>query len=428
MSTCEPLQGNADFYGLGIRIGIYLQWSSSWLSLLLDPESAQGVLDATSIFVFAVAIATMIAAAHDAPAIEMYIMLQILLGFHITTLSSFGIRIWLMSPSRLHHLRTQITQRWNEDRKKRHQAQTQEDQTQRQREEAERQRSEELMRRRLQRRMDRQIPAWLNLAWDWVGFPPLKSPGQTRQDWSLALPEPLNSLYALWNLPVQLPLRIVAPLKFPGLSWSGVVWRTTIIALVTGYNLAYWFDNGGHGVQEPPTPGCEPPVVFVFSKQLLEGAVVSLGRVAAVMAVVIVGPPALTLLMLTLRVSLYALLFLYRDVYFLLTSSPMRQSLQGALGRVNQVLRHKAVPVLQSLEAYSPLFSIATVNTALVTSVLDLFEFMTTNKADSIRFSDVIKVGVSLGLGKPVRHGSPQQGPRPLSRAETMLRGWRNKT
>jgi hypothetical protein len=93
MSTCEPLQGNPDFYGLGIRIGVYLQWTSAWLTLLLDPESAQAVLDTNSILVFAVTIATIIALRREAEYIELYIMLQMLIGFPITTFSSFGIRI-----------------------------------------------------------------------------------------------------------------------------------------------------------------------------------------------------------------------------------------------------------------------------------------------------------------------------------------------
>ncbi|KAH6632564.1 hypothetical protein F5144DRAFT_255266 [Chaetomium tenue] len=441
MSTCEPLQGNSDFYGLGIRIGIYLQWGSSWLSMLLDPESAQGVLDANSIFVFAVVIATIIAATNNAPAIEMYIMLQILLGFPITSLSAFGLRIWLMSPRRLDSLRTRITQRSREDREKRRQVRQQNDERQRQKIEARNEAIEEWQRERVRRRAARNLPWWLNWASDafevlhyFMTFKPPRLPdvgvpGGTRQDLASQLPPPFDGLYTLWHFPVQLPLNIFSPLKFPGLSWSGVVWRTTIIALIIGYNLAYWFDENGHGVFEPPTPGCGPPVVFLFSKQLLHGAIISLGRAVAVIAVVVVGPPACTLLMLTLRVHVYAILFLYRDVYFYFASSPMGQTLQTALDRVNQVLQHKAVPVLQSLEAYTRyLPATAITTTAVMSSALDLFEFMTTFKADNIRFSDVIKVGVSLGLGKPVRHSPAQQGQRPMSRAETMLTGWRNKT
>lgn len=441
MSTCEPLQGNSDFYGLGIRIGIYLQWGSSWLSMLLDPESAQGVLDANSIFVFAVVIATIIAATNNAPAIEMYIMLQILLGFPITSLSAFGIRIWLMSPRRLDSLRTRITQRWREDREKRRQVQQQNDERQRQRIEARNEAFEEWQRERVRRRAGRNLPWWLNWAFEAVEvldftrftFPRLPDagvPGGTRQDLASQLPPELQGLYVLWHFPVQLPLKIFSPLKFPSLSWSGVVWRTTIITLIIGYNLAYWFDENGHGVFEPPTSGCGPPVVFLFSKkQLLHGAIISLGRAVAVIAVVVVGPPAFTLLMLTLRIHVYAVLFLYRDVYFYFASSPMGQTLQTALDRVNQVLQHKAVPILQSLEAYTGyLPATAITTTAVMTSSLDLFEFMTTFKADNIRFSDVIKVGVSLGLGKAVRQDPVQQGQRSMSRAETMLTGWRNKT
>ncbi|KAM7182618.1 hypothetical protein V8F33_014171 [Rhypophila sp. PSN 637] len=116
MSTpCEPLQGNTDFYRLRIRIGVYLQWASAWLGLLLGADSAQAILDANSAFVFAVAIATIITTKRDAPLIEVYIMLQILIGFHDTILSTFGIRIWFMDPGRLNELWRQARNLWLEN-------------------------------------------------------------------------------------------------------------------------------------------------------------------------------------------------------------------------------------------------------------------------------------------------------------------------
>jgi hypothetical protein len=75
MDTCTPFEGNSDLYGLGIRIGVYLQWISVWINLLLDPESAQATYDANSTFVFAIIIATVIAAQRDAAVIKVYIML-----------------------------------------------------------------------------------------------------------------------------------------------------------------------------------------------------------------------------------------------------------------------------------------------------------------------------------------------------------------
>ncbi|KAI1090114.1 hypothetical protein F5B19DRAFT_336883 [Rostrohypoxylon terebratum] len=108
---CEAIEGNPDFYGLGIRIGVYLQWTTAWVSLLVDPLSAQSVYDVNSVFVFAILVATMIATFANNPTIEpveTYIMLQFSLGFFLTTLSTFGLRLHLLRPSSvaqfLHHL------------------------------------------------------------------------------------------------------------------------------------------------------------------------------------------------------------------------------------------------------------------------------------------------------------------------------------
>ena len=76
MDTCTPFEGNSDLYGLGIRLGVYLQWISAWISLLLDPNSAQSIYDTNSVFVFAIMVASLIAAQQGTAAIEVYIMLQ----------------------------------------------------------------------------------------------------------------------------------------------------------------------------------------------------------------------------------------------------------------------------------------------------------------------------------------------------------------
>ncbi|KAK1767226.1 hypothetical protein QBC33DRAFT_515387 [Phialemonium atrogriseum] len=481
MSTCKSLEGNSDFYGLGIRIGIYLQWGSAWLSLLLDPESAQGVLDANSVSLFAVAIATVIAASRDAPAIEMYIMLQILLGFPVTTLSSFGFRLWLMSPRRLDKLRSEMSRLWREHCEKRREAARQREQRKGEARQRREHRRQELQRRRDQRRVDANRSAfenWLSDVRDAVLMPQEgwdsweereEEPRRERQqrhellqqrrpqqrasaqnprwwNWVLegavvisrmAFPTSVPSditvhvLYILWHLPVLLPVRLLSSLKFPGLSWSGVLWRSTTVALLMGYNLAYWFDEGGHGVQEPPSPGCGPPTVFMFSMQPLGGPIVTLGRVAAVIISVIVGIPTFVLLILTLRIFVYALLFLYRDAYFFVTSGDP-QSFKDILDRVNNVLGHRTLAVTQTLESYSSILPFVTI-TGLQTmagmerSLLDLLEFMSAYGDDSsIRFSDVIKVGVSLGMGKPVKRQSQARDSEPsVSRAQTMSAGWR---
>lgn len=361
MTTCAPFEGNSDFYGLGIRIGVYLQWISAWISLLLDPESAQSTFGSNSIFVFAIAIATVIAARSGAAAIEMYLMLQFMLGFFITTLSTLGVRLWFLSPDRLVKLEAKariardtllkavedIKSSFREERRQ----------------------GQEL----------RPFPPTVFVTFSW--FSALGPVGD-------ALQMALNVLQFFWYLPTFMPLKTLSFLKPPGLSWSGVVWRTTIAAMVAAYNLAFWFDSSGKGAKQPPRPGCGHPYVFLFSKQRLEGSVVVLGHVAAIIIAIFVFPAALILLLLTARLVVYACLFLYRDLIY--TISPATpQTLRSALDRVNALLEKSSVPIAAGLELY-PTFA----------SLVDVLGFLATPKGEAIRFSDVIRLCVSLGTGK----------------------------
>ena len=91
-------QGNDDLYGLGIRIGIYLQWISSLLTNVLLPTGTSDYLDTNSIFLFAVFIATAYATHRDGglrPA-EAFIMLQLCYGFLLSVLSVSGFRLTLL--------------------------------------------------------------------------------------------------------------------------------------------------------------------------------------------------------------------------------------------------------------------------------------------------------------------------------------------
>lgn len=202
--------------------------------------------------------------------------------------------------------------------------------------------------------------------------------------------------------------------------------------MVVGYSVAYWFDPNGHGAHEPPDMGCEQPIVFMFSKQPLQGPIVTLGRVAAVLMAAVIIPPTLILIALTIHLTQYAVLFLYRDLWFSLTS-PDTQSFTDTLRRINHVLEHKSLPALYSLHDSLgiPRETMAAPIIA-AKSLLDLVEFMSApNGGDKIRFSDVIKVAVSLGMGKPPKRDPHQGGSehRPgLSRAQRMLAGWSFET
>ncbi|KAJ5548425.1 hypothetical protein N7513_005659 [Penicillium frequentans] len=271
MDTCTSLEGNSDLYGLGIRIGIYLQWISAWISLLLDPESAQSTYDVNSIFVFAILVATIIASQQGAARIEMYLMLQFMLGSFITSMSTLGIRLWLMSPDRLAQIQTTTTtffkSFWC---------------------------AQEAMISRLSEKLS--TSTWKSM------FAEL---------WAQ------NIIYISTPIVLHLiiPLEQLSIWKPPGLTWSGVIWRLTIATLVASYNLAFWFGSLGSGLQQPPGQGCGPPYVFLFSRQQLDGTVFDLCRVAAIIIAVIIFPASL--LLLQLLANLWGLFLLPEMVSYL---------------------------------------------------------------------------------------------------------------
>ena len=100
--ACLGLQGNPDLYGLGIRIGIYLQWISSLLTNVFLPSSVSDSLDTNSIFLFAVFIA--VANATKSAGVEPllgpiggFVMLQMCFGYVLSVMSITGLRIKLLS-------------------------------------------------------------------------------------------------------------------------------------------------------------------------------------------------------------------------------------------------------------------------------------------------------------------------------------------
>lgn len=50
--SCET-QRSGDYYGLGVRLGFYFQWLTSWLANISIPGEVAGALDTNAIFLFA---------------------------------------------------------------------------------------------------------------------------------------------------------------------------------------------------------------------------------------------------------------------------------------------------------------------------------------------------------------------------------------
>ncbi|KAJ5394917.1 uncharacterized protein N7487_009220 [Penicillium crustosum] len=188
-------------------------------------------------------------------------------------------------------------------------------------------------------------------------------------------------------------------------------------AVVTGYNLAFWFDDSGGGAQQPPRQGCGPPYIFLLSKQQLTGSVIALCRTAAVIIAVVVFPLAILLLYLMLTFCWYTSLFLYRDLIYLLNQT-RPHTLLSALSRINPLLEQGAL-LWQFAAGPSMVPGLFNVTFVVLTDVLG---FLAMPKANAIRFSDVIKVCVSLGTGKVTRNEMENTLP---THGAGMMPGWK---
>jgi len=86
--------GNSDLYGLGIRIGIYLQWISGLLANSTHADSVQDMLATNTIFLIALFTAMAIITAKDTVlAAEVTILLQFCFGFLFTVSLTWGLRV-----------------------------------------------------------------------------------------------------------------------------------------------------------------------------------------------------------------------------------------------------------------------------------------------------------------------------------------------
>ncbi|KAL8892761.1 MAG: hypothetical protein Q9215_000353 [Flavoplaca cf. flavocitrina] len=86
-----PHEGDPDFYGLGIRIGIYLQLTTAVVAKCFHPEAIPENLTANTIFLLALFAALVIATL--GPGLrpeEIYILLQLCFGFLLSVLSILG--------------------------------------------------------------------------------------------------------------------------------------------------------------------------------------------------------------------------------------------------------------------------------------------------------------------------------------------------
>ncbi|KAE9362622.1 hypothetical protein N431DRAFT_144436 [Stipitochalara longipes BDJ] len=91
--TCS-FAGNAELYGLGIRIGVYLQWVSGFLANIRNAESVRDMLATNTIFLLALFTAlAIITQKESVESIEVAILLQLCFGFLFSVSTTWGLRV-----------------------------------------------------------------------------------------------------------------------------------------------------------------------------------------------------------------------------------------------------------------------------------------------------------------------------------------------
>lgn len=315
LPACGEFTGNSDLYGLGIRIGVYLQWVSSWLSNTFDSDSVAGTHTANSVFVFAIIIAVVQAAASkEVRPVEAFIMLQICFGYLVVALSLLGVRIQWLTPGRTLKFVG----------------------------------------------ASKDFPSRIRAA---QPVPARQSPGTTPNDDQHPIlprahprvprdpaPETQKSrtqtaLHFLGMfLDFRFPMGAFAYLKHRTLSWSGVIWRAIIYTTIAVFNLWLWF--GGKKTLFTATT-CNP-VVFFFSRQELEGDIITFFKVGGI----VFGVYSLFILFVLVQIALNMLYF----AYFSLTQLAVFKiwgkvrpniphDIQDSLARLSRIMGNVLLPL-----------------------------------------------------------------------------------
>lgn len=239
---CPGFDGNSDFYGLGIRLGVYLQWLASWLTNTLTPNEAGPSHDVNSIFVLAIVVAIITSIASDRiRPVEVYVMLLICFGYFSTVLSLLGIRLRFLTPAstaKTIQLFRGWCVSWYASRKGR------------------------------SKRMLDNVRAVMA---DTDGRGPLGIFKVT--------------LSALEIITLGVSFTSASSVKHRAVSWSGVVWRTTIASMVASINIYLWW-SPWRSQQNADNPGHCDDLVFFFGRQELSPTIITFFKVVSVILAV----------------------------------------------------------------------------------------------------------------------------------------------
>ncbi|KAF9871306.1 hypothetical protein CkaCkLH20_11227 [Colletotrichum karsti] len=362
------IDGNGDLYGLGVRVGVYCQWMSSWIHMLVDEESAEDVHGVNAIFVFAIIIATILAQVHhDVRPIELYIMLQISLGFFMTVLSTIGVRNHFLRPERIeliwHHFR-RILEKRKVERLKRERFWT---------------------RQRFQEAFEEER----------ASKSPLKALGAALWRMANGFLEDAAAKNYVSNPNFEVPLEYLTPFKPSHISWLGVLWRTSILGIVAGFNVYFWCS-----VMKTPDidRGCGSPFIFLFSKQRIHEPVIIFSQIISIIIVILVLPLCLLLTSAAgFLVTLLAFCAVRDIIYFMVPSAT----------RATKVARRVLLPIFERIQYYLRVSEFVLKRTPslrflisiiwLFILIIQLLSFFT-NLSDpaTVRIHAVVRAGISL--------------------------------
>ena len=237
--SCPGFDGNSDFYGLGIRLGVYFQWLASWLTNTLSPNEAGLSHTANSIFVLAIviAIATSIASDLIKP-VEVYVMLLICFGFFFTVLSFLGIRLYFLTPASIAKTIKGVRRSWVSWYASR------------------------------KGRWKRTVHSVVALMVDTTGMGVLGA-----------------ALSAAKMFTLGISFTTASSVKHRALSWSGVVWRTAIASMVASINIYLWWSPWRLHQYVADATQCDT-LVYFFGRQQLSSAMITFFKIASIVLAV----------------------------------------------------------------------------------------------------------------------------------------------
>lgn len=243
-ADCPGFEGNSDLYGLGIRIGVYLQWYSTWICITVDPETSGETHTTNALFIFSILVALLQAISNQSiNNIEAYLMLQICFGYLLTLLSVFGIRLQLLRPDRAQRITSTFLSLFNRKRKNWRQSMA------------------------LVHAMEDDLESATSIG---------------------MVPSMIKIFGGLRGQEVTLRLSELNSLKEGSLSWVGSFWRVSIATIIALTNVILVFN-----AIEPPLPTeglCGGNgFIFMFAKYQLSGSCLTFLQVVAVAVAVVFG-------------------------------------------------------------------------------------------------------------------------------------------